>query len=57
MAMWRHQATFDSQTITIFCIIVFGGRMIIFSTFKNILEKVCTWSGHISVSVTLYDAG
>ena len=52
----RHQAPFDSQTITILCIIVIRDRMRIFSTLKNIFEKFCTWSGHRSVPVTHFDA-
>ena len=38
-----------------FCIKVFGDR-IIFSAYKNIFEKFCTWSGHISVPLTHDDA-
>ena len=44
----RHQATFDSLTITILCIIVFENIFYI----KNIFERFCTWSGHKSVPVT-----
>ena len=37
ICLWRHQASFDSQTITILCIILSSDRMTIFSTLKIIL--------------------
>ena len=33
--LWRHEASFDSQIITILCIIVFSDEMIILSTLQH----------------------